>query len=325
MQVFQTGQLLEDPPTLHSARLTDLPIATIAATAIVIGRNVYVCGGLCPETKLACVVQAYNLDKEMWTQLPPAPQYDSEAAAIDNELVLIAGAEASSHMITNMISSWTRQVWQQNIPAMPTKRFRPGVVTYGTYLIVAGGRADDEQTILSSIDVLDTTTRQWQTPANLQLPRPMYEMRITVCATHIYMASATIAFDANTKRRSLSKSVWQLPVSTLEKVLENEDHSPLQWVETAPSTFYRSTLLQYTAHPLAIGGRFSSYKPSRSIAVYDPHSNNWSSVGLLLEPRVGCAVVSLSTCSFMVCGGCSDSRNPLSTSLNTVEVVHMSH
>ena len=306
-------------------RLPDLPIANACATAIVIGRNVYICGGVCLNATLDCIVQTYNIDKATWTQLPPAPQYHSEAAAIDNELVLIAGREASSRTVTNMVSSWTGQGWEQNIPALPTKRLRPGVTTYGNYVIVAGGRAEDKQTILSSIDVLDTTTRQWQTLANLQFPQQMFEMQMTVCATHMYVASAYIAYDGTTNKATSSKSVWQLPVSTLVKALENEDRSPLQWAETAPTPFLHSALLQHTAHPLAVAGRDDSRKPTPNIAVYDPRSNKWSTVGQLLEPRVKCTVVSLSRDTFMVCGGCSDVRNARSTLLNTVELVHMSH
>ena len=283
----------------------------------------YVCGGACDDKGLARIVQAYNIDKATWTQLPPAPQYYSEAAAINNVLVLIAGREASSGTVTNMVSSWTGQGWEQ-ISALPTKRFRPSVMTYGTYVIVAGGITEDNQTLLSSIDVLDTTTQQWQTPANLQLPRPMYAMKMTVCATHIYVVSALIAYNATTHTAAASKSVWQLPANTLVKVCENEDRTPLRWAETAPTPLYRSALLQHTAHPLAIGGH-DSHNPTPNIAVYDPCSNKWSTVGQLLEPRVRCTVVSLSRDTFMLCGGCSDVHNPQSTLLNTVELVHMSH
>ena len=301
-------------------RLPDLPIATAYATALVIARNVYVCGGVCRDVASARVVQVYDLDKATWTKLPPAPQYDSEAAAINNQLVLIGGGEASSRTITNMVSTWTGQGWQQDIPAMPTKRGQPGVTTYNTYLMVAGGMAEDDQTLLGSIDVMDTTTRQWYTPANLQLPRPMYRMQITVSATHICVASAVIAYDATTKTDTFSKSVWELPVSTLSKVLVGEDSGPHQWTEIAPTPHYRSALLQDTAHPLAVGGDDDSYKSTTDIAVYDRHSNKWSSVGQLLEPRTWCTAVSLSRCSFLVCGGRSDARDR-NTNLSSVEVV----
>ena len=320
MQVFQTSQLLEDQPTLHSVRLPDLPIATYAATALFIARNVYVYGGACPDIPSARAVQVYDLDKATWTKLPPAPQFNSEAAAINNQLVLIGGWEASSRTTTNMVSTWTGQGWQQDIPAMPTKRSRPGVTTYNTYLMVAGGKAEDNQTILGSIDVMDTTTRQWYTPANLQLPRPMYAMQIAVSATHICVASAIFMYEAGTSTASYSKSVWELPVSTLSKVLVGEDGGPHQWTEIAPTPHYGSTLLQDTPHPLAIGGHDDSGKSTADIAVYDRHSNKWSTVGQLLEPRAWCTAVSLSRRSFLVCGGRSGVRDSI-TQLSSVEVV----
>ena len=301
-------------------RLPDLPIATSSATALVIARNVYICGGVCPDVTLDRVVQVYDLDKATWTKLPPAPQYWSEAVAINNQLVLIGGREASSRTITNMVSTWTGQGWQQDIPVMPTKRLASGVTTYNTYLMVAGGRDEDDQTLLSSIDVMDTTTRQWYTPANLQLPRPMCAMQITVSATHICVASGGITYDATTHTVIPSKRVWQLPVSTLSKVLVGEDSGPHQWTEIAPTPHYCPALLQDTAHPLAVGGRDDSFKSTADIAVYDHHSNKWATVGQLLEPRTRCTAVSLSRRSFLVCGGVSDARD-INTKLSSVEVV----
>ena len=264
------------------------------------------------------VVQVYDLDKATWTKVP---QYDSQAVAVNNQLVLIGGYEVSPNTISNMVSTWTRQGWQQDIPAMPTKRLLPGVTTYGTYVIVAGGMAEDNRTLLNSIDVLNTTTWQWSTPANLQLPRPMFDMQITVSATHICVASARIAYDATTKTDTTSNGVWQLPVSTLTKVLMGEDHSPHDWEVIAPTPHYSSALLQHTTHPLAVGGHVSG-KATSNIAVYDPRSNKWSTVGQLLEPRAMCTVVGLSRHSFLVCGGLRDpmDRNTLLSSVEVVSV-----
>ena len=260
-------------------------------------------------------MQVYDLDKEMWTELPPAPQYVSEAVAVNNQLVLIGGREALSNTITNMVSTWTGQGWQQDIPAIPTKRQRPGVTKCNTYIIVAGGQDEDNQTLLDSIDALDTTTRQWYTPANLQLPRPMYYLQMTVSANHIFVASAHI-YD------TIAKNVWQLPVSTLLKVLVGEDSDPQLWTDFAPTPHYNSALLQDTAHPLAVGGRVDPLKSTTEIAMYDHHSDKWSTVGQLLEPRSRCTTVSLSSCSFLVCGGlCYDiTKNTLLSSVELVSV-----
>ena len=320
-QVFQTSQLLEDRPTLQSARLPDLPIATARATAIVIARNVYVCGGGCHRVDLACSVQRYDLDNRTWTKLPPAPQYWSETVAINNQPALVGGRDASSHAITNIVSMWTGQDWKQDLPPMPTKRYRPGVTTYDTYVIVAGGVAEDQHTLLSSINVLDTITRQWWTPDNLQLPRPMCHIQIMVNATNICVASANVEYDVSTETVESSKRVWQLPESRLENVLTNGDHSPHQWTEVVPTPNHRSAFIQHTAYPLAVGGCQDSYKPTPNIVMHDPVTNRWSTVGQLLEPRAECTVVALSSNSFLVCGGFSDPRDT-QTRLHSVEVLH---
>ena len=75
--------------------------------------------------------------------------------------------------------------------------------------------------------------------------RPMYAMQITVSATHICVASAVIAYDATTDTSTPSKSVWQLPVSTVTKVLMEGDHSPHNWEEIAPTPHYGSALVQH--------------------------------------------------------------------------------
>ena len=303
-------------------RQPGLPIATSFATAVVIARSVYVCGGFCSDPTSSRVVQVYDIDKETWTTLPPAPQYQNEAVAINNQLVLIGGADASSNIISNMVSTWTGQCWQKNLPwpAMPTKRCKCGVTSYNTYVIVAGGADEDNQTLLCSLDVLDTTTREWRTLVNLQLPRPMYRNQITVSDTHICVASAGIAYDASTNTGTSSKRVWQLPVSTLTKVLANEDSSPHDWEEIAPTSNYQPALLQHTANPLAVGGHDNSFKPTCKIVVYDSRHNQWVTVGQLLEPRTGCTVVGLSRHSFLVCGGLSNVRE-VNSRLTSVEIV----
>ena len=240
--------------------MPDLPVATAFATAVIIAKNVYVCGGACGDVTSAQLVQVFDLDMEAWTSLPRAPLYNSQAAAINDQLVLIGGQEATSCTVTNLVVTWTGQCWQQVLPVMPTKRVRPGVTALGTFVVVAGGMAEDKQTLLSSIDVLDTTTHQWWTPANLQLPRPMYVMTLTVCSTNIFVASAITAPIA-------CKSVWQLPVTALKKVLTKEDDTtPQLWTEIAPTPHFLSSLFQSTAHTVAVGGRDTATKPTSDVA-----------------------------------------------------------
>ena len=89
------------------------------------------------------------------------------------------------------------------------------------------------------------------------------------------------------------------------------------------SLYYRSAILQDTAHIVAVAGRDYSFKPTSDVCVYNPDTNKWSKVGQLSVPRASCAVVSLSKTSFIVCGGCTDTSNARNTLLTSVEVVHL--
>ena len=309
---------------MHSVKLPDLPIPTCDASTVVINDHIYVCGGVCFDVHLVRQVQVFSINDCTWSTLPDSLQYCCQGAAIDNKLVLIGGREAASDRVTNLVSTWTGQEWQQDLPPMPTKRVRPGVTTYHTFVVVAGGRAEDEQTLLSSIDILNITTRQWWTPANLQLPQPMFAMQCTISSAHLCVASVHISYDAATHISTNNKDVWQLPVTALENVLTpGHDDIPHQWTKFAPTLYFNSAISKDTGHIVAVGGDDISYIPTSDIFVYNPDGNVWSKVGQLGVPRTRCAVVSLSRTSFIVCGGCTDTRDLRSTRLSSVEVVHV--
>ena len=309
---------------MQSVKLPDLPIATFSASAVMVNDHIYVCGGCCSDVDLERRVQVFSVNDCTWSTLPESLQYRCQGAAINNKLALIGGREAASGRVTNLVSTWTGQGWQQDLPPMPTKRSRPGVTTYHTFVVVAGGLGEDEQTLLSSIDVLNITTRQWWTLADLQLPQPMCIMQFAISSAHLCVASAIVSYDAATKTCTTSNDVWQLPVTALENILTNGDNgTPHQWTKVAPTPYYDSVVLQDTAHIVAVGGDNESYQPTSDVLVYNPDSDKWSKVGQLSVPRTRCAVVSLSRTSFIVCGGCHDASNHHNTLLTSVEVVHV--
>ena len=309
---------------MQPVKLPDLPIPTCSASAVMINDHIYVCGGLCDSVDLARQVQVYDVNRNVWRTLPHSPQYDSQGVAINSQLVLIGGCEAASKGVTNLVSTWTGQGWQQDLPPMPTKRFRQGVTTYHTFVVVAGGEAEDKQTLLSSIDILNITTRQWWTLTNLQLPQPMFAMQCIISSAHLCVASASISHDVATDTGTIVKDAWQLPVTALENVLiPGYDVTPHQWTKVAPTPYFNSAILQDTAHIVAVGGNDTSGEPKSDIFVYNPNRDVWSKVGQLGVPRTRCAVVSLSRTSFIVCGGCTDTWDPDNTLLSSVEAVHV--
>ena len=305
-------------------KLPDLPIPTVCATAVKIDEHIYICGGGCGDIAMERQVQVYSINHHTWSTLPPSPQYRSQAASIKGQLVLIGGREPSSRTVTNLMSTWNGQIWHQELPPMPAKRTRPGVTTYENLVVVAGGWGEDEQTLLSSIAVLNITTLQWSTPENFTLPRPMGGMHFTISTAHLYVASAIITYDVATNACTPTKTVWQLPLTALENALTTKgDNVSHHWTEIAPTPYYDSVLLQDTAHVVAVGGDDESGTPTSDVFVYDPNNNKWSKVNKLSVPRAYCAVVSLSSTSFIVYGGCIDPRDTLNTCLTSVEIVHV--
>ena len=282
---------------------------------------VYVCGGVCGDVVSDRTINVYSVNHQTWNTLPLSPQYHSQGVAIEGQLVLIGGREPSSHAVTNVMSTWNGQVWYHELPPMPTKRIRPGVTTYQNLVVVAGGKAEDEQILLSSIAVLNITTLQWSTPDNFRLPQPMYGMQVTISSAHLYVASACIKYDVAIKASTTTKTVWQLPLTALKNALTAEgDGTSYHWTEIAPTPYYSSVLLQDQTHVVAVGGSDMSRTPTSDVFVYDPNRSKWTKVGQLDAPRARCAVVSVSSTSFIVCGGYTDARDP-NTRLTSVEMV----
>ena len=309
---------------MQPRKLPDLPIATSYATAILINDHVYVCGGVCGDVVSARTVQVYSISHQTWNTLPLTPQYHGQGVEIKGQLVLIGGIEPSTCTVTNLVTTWSGQFWHQELPPLPTKRFRPGVTTYKNLVVVAGGRGVNGQTLLSSIAILNITTLQWSTPDNLKLLRPMGAMQFTISGEHLYVASAVIEYIVATRTSITTKTVWQLPLTALENALTTEgDSMSHHWTEIAPTPYYNSALLQDTAHVVAVGGRDESGTPTSNVFVYDPNNNKWSKVGQLDVPRIRCPVVSLSSTSFIVCGGYTDVRDIRKTRLTSVEMVHV--
>jgi len=327
-KVFQTAPRVHDSLTLDSDSLPHLPILTACATAVIIGRKVYVCGGRCDNIERGRQVHVYCLKEKTWTTLSePAPQYRCEAIEINNQLVLIGGRDATRNM-TNMVSTWTGQHWQQDIPVMPTKRVRPGVIKYDKHVIAAGGMSEHNQILLSSIDILDTVTMQWWTPANFQLPIPMYAQDIAVCSSGMYVAAAIIDYDKSNNKKISSSNAWQLPVGVLEEVLIGQKkHCPQRygWREIAPTPYSHSTLVKTSPHPVAIGGAegkdLSGRNSTPNISVYNPNCDKWSTVGQLQVSRARCAAVTVSGSSLLVCGGYSDTAKDPQPRISSVELL----
>ena len=310
--MFQSDKM--DQSNLHSVKMADLSIPTTYATDVLIGRNVYIAGGLAPDGRSAQIVQVYNIDTGKWSTLPPAPQYNSEAIAINNNnLVLIGGRESSTGKITNMVSTWLveEEKWTQTIPSMSTRRFRPGVLLLKNYLFVFGGRGEDGETALNSFEVLNIEENQWSSGRGL-LPQPLINFKLGVFGDVVILTGAWIGTTTPTTKS------WKIPVRVLEDSVTNSSSQPIQWTPIANTPYKSPSLLTNSKQPVLVGGHRGG-QPTKDIYLYTP--NHWEIVGHLSEPRIRPAVVVISNTSFLVFGGYTNPYAQLQSLLKSVELI----
>ena len=311
IQVFRSDKM--DLSNLHSVKMADLPIPIANAICIPIGRNVYLAGGVAPDVRSSQIVQVYNIDTRKWSTLPPAPQYNSEAIAINNNLVLIGGKESSNRKTTNMVSTWLvkEEKWIQTIPPMSMRRFRPGVLLLNKHLFVFGGLGEDDKTLLDSFEVLNVEEYQWSSGRGL-LPQPLFSLKLGVFGDAVILTSAWISTTTPTTKS------WKIPVCVLEDSVTNSSSQLIQWASIADTPYKQPSLLTNSKQPVLVGGHRGG-QPTNGIYLYAP--DHWEQIGQQLEPRIRPAVASISDTSFLVFGGYTDPYDVHHSLLQSVELI----
>ena len=202
---------------------------------------------------------------------------------------------------------------------MPTPRRRPGVVQTSSVVVVLGGQGSD-WAALSTVDILHTATLQWMTSPLFKLPLSMSGLSTATCDGHLYIACGRDCAHHPTKR-AFKLSLDLLEQSVAKQHIQ-EDPPQCQWIEVENTPFYLSRLLSTSYHPLVVGGSDSSNNSSSVISVFDSSANKWSNVGHCSVACCRPCLLSVSSSSFLVLGGCTDRRNVCKSLLNTCELYY---
>ena len=301
--MFRSDVLLKGNK-LQSIQLPPLPIPTCDATAVVIGRKIYVSGGLCVDVECAQLVQVYDTITAEWTTLPPSLIYNSESTLVNGQLTLIGGADASTRKITNSTITWDeeKKQWLSKVPPMPTKRFRPCIIHCNNLVLVAGGKASDDKTLLDSVDVFNMDTFQWTTSSSFELPRPMWYMRASIGCKYLYITSGMNSTTTATRK------AYKLPVEEVLNTITKEQE--VKWIRVQNTPNWSSGLVADSDHPIVVGGFDKSGKPTSDVSIYDPTTDKWSNVGQCVRPHLESCAIAVSSSSFVVIGGCTDPIDP---------------
>ena len=301
---------------LQSIQLPPLPIPTFCATAVVIGGKIYVSGGACVDVERSQLVQVYDTITAEWTTLPPSPIYHSESTLVNGQLTLIGGRDVSTRQITNLTITWDeeKKQWFPKVPAMPTKRYRPCIIHCNNFVLVAGGKASDDETLLDSVDIFNMDTFQWTTSRSFKLPLPMWYMRASISCRYLYITSGA---DSTT---TTNCAAYHLPVNEVVNAVTKEQE--VKWIRVRNTPNWASGLVADSDHPILVGGH-NLDNPTSDVSIYDPITHKWSNVGQCVRSHLHACALTVSLSSFLVIGGCSSPEDPKSSLIPNFELFYM--
>ena len=282
-----------------------MPTVMWGAHAAVINSTLYISGGWCPnDTTKIYKVFKYELDKNRWSVLPPLQQYFGIPVNISDQLTIISGrCSTPPYKTTNLVTTYDGKSWNNTYPNLSVARYWPTVVPYHQYVIVAGGKGDDDN-VLDSIEVFDITKSHWKI-VNAHLPKPMYNISATICSDSFTIVGYT---DTDIVRSSEAftipiEGILSLPQQTHS--LSSTDKDNTKWHQLADAPYWGTALVPNTSPPVIIGGKLGN--TVNDITIYDDTSNKWDIISSL---PINCALTTVAVInqSIIVMGGCTDTK-----------------
>ena len=241
------------------------------------------------------IVMEYDIDSGKWDKLAQYRTCSFAMTAINNQLVLVGGTQSDdSH--SRLLGIWRAdsKKWIHPYPDMPTACHSPSVVTYKEWLVVVGGDSDMLK-YLSSVNVMNTSSKQWHTVSTAPAMACMWT---AVVGDICYFMGG---FD-NNGNTDVVYSV-SLP-ALLSQVNSKGEKDPQIWKRISGLGLYCSTPLSIGGSLLALGGKdMKDERPVTAIHHYRPETGEWVKVGDLPSPRYDCTCARITDGEILVAGG----------------------
>ncbi len=269
-----------------------------SAHAVVINGVVYVGGGVCVSAEL-CTVCRYHPGEDKWSRLPPSPVKHFGVGQVSGQLVLVGGRVASTGKVTGDVHVFITesQQWEQSLPAMPTARRTPSVVSHSAVLIVCGGLGDSD-IVLPTIELYSSESSQWC--QCLSLPSPRDWMSTVTIGDTLFLVGG---FES-TMIDSSKQSVYSTSLSSL---IDRATHhsSDRLWTTLEDTPCYLPTSASIGGCLLVLGDADTPVggEVSASIHTYLPTSSTWHPMGQLPLPLYRLTAVLLPTNELLIIGG----------------------
>ena len=147
--------------------------------SVVVNGMVYVGGGLGGDDDY--IVMEYNIQSEKWNESLLYTTCDFAMTVINGRLVLVGGEGDEGEVV----SVWEaeRRTWTQPYPKMKTARSLCSAFVHKNWLVVAGGRAKNDE-LLSSVEVMNIDSKQWC--AGPPTPTKWHSMKTVIAGDECY-------------------------------------------------------------------------------------------------------------------------------------------
>ena len=244
---------------------------------------------------------AFSWKKEAWVRLTDCPNKGSRLVMVRDILTAIGGSQP----ITNKIYSYTGMKWESIFPPMKSARCGMAVASNNNVLVVAGGKWEWDR--LTTVEVMDISTRTWTEVASL--PYPLSHGNATICKGTLYIIGGE---DQITSTKSILKC-------NLSQLLESKPKTKKIWDTTcAELPMTHASCSSFRDQLLVVGGKDSSNgQPISTIQVYNAKSDSWTAVGKMSTGRSHC-LTGVHHNTLLIVGGINQSGVSSTTEIATL-------
>ena len=275
--------------------------------SVVVQERVYVGGG--DADRKDRIVMEYNTSSAKWAELPLYQFCCFGMTVINNQLALVGGWDGDK--FSKVLGVWKAdsREWTHPYPEMPTERIKCSAVVYKEWLIVAGGASGDGMAV-SSVEVMNTGTKQWHT--GQPTPTPWHSMKTAIVGDMCYFMGGCTSTHYFGTDSVYCVSLPALISQAQQRVPRKNSHQA--WKEIHGLGIQWSVSLSISGSLLVIGGRdVATHHDITTINLYQPDTEEWVKVGDLPTPRRSCTCAMITEREILVVGG-STGRNRICTS-----------
>ena len=279
--------------------------------------------GSAPDDDTYRYVYVYDINGNQWDRLPPPGQYQGRLQIINTKLTVIGGVDNTTNKRTNKVTTYDNYSWNNIYPNMIKARNKPGALTHLDYVIVAGGKLDDN-TFSDEIEVLNYKQSSHWIIARMKLPEPMRSPSLTISDDLLYIVGYSIA-------TGRTNAAYQVPVDTIiSSAPQLTNIQTAHWTKLPPTPHYYTAIIPNSCPPVIIGGDDIQDVTTVGIRVLDVPNKSWKKIASLTTARYSTAVVPINHDAILVIGGCTHGIGPkeaMAHSITRVEkgTVRLSH